>query len=273
MLFCRPDMLDFGRLATLLSQVIAVTPAEIEHMYQRFRNSFDRRSNSPFRDDYVRLPVGLVNSELVDSAPLRHPGIDFPCWLEGSPTARRIIILGQDPLRDDRYFSTEDRPAVVIGTPYSTHSASLRERGISARYWRIMRHLIGAGYSLYLTDVSKFWAEDHRVPASAERMYRALLHSELNLISRLGSTTVVVAFGRRAAEFMLGRIAADTKIGSAKAELRSTVSALVLPVLHPSKQNGGRLKEYLRANDVDPAMDVVGIAEVITKTITQLNGR
>lgn len=103
----------------------------------------------------------------------------------------------------------------MIGTPCSTHSASLRERGNSARYWKIMRHLIGAGHSLYLTDVSKFWARDHRVPASAERVYRALLQSELTCI----------------------------------------------------------LKGYLRANDVDPAMGVVGLAEVITKAIAQLERR
>jgi hypothetical protein len=253
-----------------LSQVIALTPAEIEHTYHHFRASFDRVSKSPFRDDYVRLPVGLVNSALVGSALVQHAGTDLPCWLEASPTAHRLIILGQDPLRDDRYFSTEDGPAVVIGTPYSTHSASLRERGNSARYWKIVRHLIGAGHSLYLTDVSKFWARDHRVPPSAEPVYRALFQSEQDLISRPGSTTVVVAFGRRAAEFALGRKCPDLKIGSAKAELRSTGSATVLPVLHPSPQNEGILNAYLRANDVDPAMRVMGIAEVITKTIAQL---
>jgi hypothetical protein len=44
-------------------------------------------------------------------------------------------------------------------------------------------------------------------------------------------------------------------------------------VLHPSPQNEGILKGYLRANDVDPAMGVVGLAEVITKAIAQLERR
>lgn len=274
MLFCRPDMLDFNRLAILLSQVIGLTPGEFDRVYRSFRGSFERLCVSPFRDDFLRRPVSLVNSLLVDSALIQHAGIDLPCWLETAPTARRIMILGQDPLRDDRYFSTEGGPAVVIGTPYSTHSASLRERGNSGRYWKIMRHLLGAGYGLYLTDVSKFWAREHSVPASAEGVYRELLQSELNLIAVPGSTTVVVAFGKRAAAFLLGRAFPETmKIGHTKAEIFSVGSVHVLPVLHPSPQNGGILKGYLRVNDVDPAQGVEGIAEVITRSIGRLERR
>jgi hypothetical protein len=63
------------------------------------------------------------------------------------------------------------------------------------------------------------------------------------------------------------------KIGHAKAEIFSFGSINVLPVLHPSPQNEGILKGYLRANDVDPAQGVVGIAEVIMKTIGRLEHR
>ena len=272
MLFCRPDMIDFRSLSDLLSRVITLTPAEFEGVYQGLRSSFDRLSDSPFRDDFVRRPVALVSSTLVHSAALEHPGIDLPCWIEIAPSGHRIILLGQDPLRDDRYFSIEDKSTVVIGTPYSAHSASLRERGNSARYWKIMRHLLGAGYNLYLTDVSKFWARDHKVPPSAEQTYRMILQGELDLLAPSGSAAFVVAFGTRASAFLLGpAFPVTAKIAKAKIFTAGPVN--VLPVLHPSPQNEGVLKGYLRANDVDPAQGVVGIAEVITRTIERFMHR
>lgn len=223
----------------------------------------------------MRKPVALVNSELVQSSNPEHPGIDLPCWLDASRTGQRIILLGQDPLRDDKYFPTslKDELSVVIGTPYSVHSGSLRRQGNNPRYWGIISHLLDAGYNLYLTDVSKFWARGQRIRPSIDRTYRLILQGEFELIAPSGSPPLIVAFGKRAAAFLLGAdFPVTKKIGSAQAQIFSRGTISVLPVLHPSPQNEGILKGYLRTNEVDPDQGVLGIAEVIAKTISRSRG-
>jgi len=275
-IFCRPGFIDLRRLYERLRQVIALSPTEFDRVYQALRNTFDRPSDSPFLHDFVRKPIALVNPELLQSPNPEHPGIDLPCWLETSGSDRRIILLGQDPLRDDRYFphASQSEPSVVIGTPYSVHSASLRRQGNNPRYWGIISKLLAAGYNLYLTDVGKFWARGQRARAASARTYRMILEEEFALSAPSGSPSLIVTFGKQAAAFLLGAdYPATTKIGKETAQIFSRGPIRVLPVLHPSPQNEGILKAYLRANEVDPDQGVSGIAEVITKTISRFGGR
>src|SRR5258706_2978366 len=152
MIFCRPDFVDSARLFQLLSDVIALTPAEFAAVYDDFRRSFAQSGASPFRDDFVRKPLALVNRKLRPAHP-PHAGIDLPCWIEAPQSEQTLVLLGQDPLRDGRYFFSKHQREVVLGTPYSAHSAYLRDCHPSNRYWRIIRHLHEAGYNLYLSDV------------------------------------------------------------------------------------------------------------------------
>ena|SRR6266566_3983410 len=92
--------------------------------------AFQRASRSPFLDDFVRKPLSLISRSLLPSPSAEHPGIDLPCWLETtneSSHSQTVVLLGQDPLRDDTYFTvpSNHQPYVVIGTPYSVHSQSL----------------------------------------------------------------------------------------------------------------------------------------------------
>lgn len=272
MIFCRPDFFDSARLFQLLREVIALTPADFASVYDKFRRSFEQSGDSPFRDDFVRKPLALVDSTLRPPDPA-HPGIDLPCWIEAPQSDQALILLGQDPLRDGRYFIANSHREVVLGTPYSAHSAILRERHPSRRYWTIIHYLHEAGYNLYLTDIRKFWPPATTGLSSAARLNAAILDAELDLIRPPGPPPLVVAFGKQAATFLLGAdFPLTTKIGNAKAQIFSRGANRVLPVLHPSPQNEGILKAYLRANEVDASLGVPGIAEVIAKTISRFRG-
>lgn len=203
---------------------------------------------------------------------LTHPGIDLPCWIQTSNPHQTIVLLGQDPLRDDTYFGVpSEDPYIVIGTPYSVHSRSLRRWRNNPRYWAPISELLNAGYRIYLTDIFKFWFRGQRVRPSAEATYRTLLHGELSLLTSAGPPPIVVAFGQRAAAFLLGPdFTAGRKIANSKAEIFAAGTIRVLPVLHPSPQNARMLPDYLRANDVDPTKGTAGLAEVITKAVSHI---
>jgi len=90
----------------------------------------------------------------------------------------------------------------------------------------------------------------------------------------LVAPSLVVAFGMRAAQALLGReFSTGRRISDAKAEIFLVGNTTVLPVLHPSPQNTPILPAYLRANDVDPSKGVDGIAEIITNTLSRLKNR
>jgi hypothetical protein len=269
MIFCRPDFVDSARLFQLLTDVIALTPDAFATVYSQFRRSFEQSGDHPHHHDFVRKSLTLVNRKLRPAHPM-FPGIDLPCWIEAPESDQTLVLLGQDPLRNGKYFLTKNQREVVLGTPYSAHSASLRERHPSHRYWTIIRQLHDAGYNLYLTDVRKFWSSATTASSSATRLNEAILESELDLVAPRGSATIVVTFGHDAA-VALG--AAFPGV-NAQAQIFSPDNRMVLPVLHPSPRIlQRRLNDYLLANKVNPAAHVGGIAKVIIKTIRRFRAK
>jgi hypothetical protein len=278
--FCNPDSIDQRRLFELLARVIRLDHAEFASVYRALRHSFDQTSEAPFRDDYIRKPLALVNPDLLASANSLHPGIDLPCWIEAPTSNQTIVLLGQDPLRDEGYFTgpAATQPYVVIGTPYSVHSRALRTWRNNPRYWTVISDLLGAGYNVYLTDIVKFWAAGQRAPRpSAADMYRTILRGELDLVSRSGRPAFVVAFGNSAAhalDALLGTaLLAGKRLTDSRAEVVSVGSTRVIRVLHPSPQNTPILPDYLAANDVDPAKGVAGLADVIKQAMARFKPR
>jgi hypothetical protein len=272
--FCNPDSIDQRRLFELLARVIRLDHAEFASVYRALSHSFDQKSASPFRDDYIRKPLALVNPDLLASASL-HPGIDLPCWIEAPDSNQTIVLLGQDPLRDEGYFTgpAATQPYVVIGTPYSVHSRALRTWRNNPRYWTVISDLLGAGYNLYLTDIVKFWAAGQRAP----RPSAADTYGELDLVSRSGRPVFVVAFGNSAAHALNAlldtALLTDKRLTDSRAEVVSIGPTRVIRVLHPSPQNTPILPDYLAANDVDPAKGVAGLADVIKHAIGRFKPR
>jgi hypothetical protein len=273
--FCKFESLDSPVLFNLLAGIIRLDQAEFARVYQTLRRSFEEKSAAPFEKDYARKSLAVVNPDLLPSRSAVYPGIDLPCWLEAPNATQTIVLLGQDPLRDARYFTpgAEQPPYVVIGTPYSVHSRALWTWHNHPRYWAVIDDLLGAGFALYLTDIWKFWAEGQRAPhASAAHTYRTILRQEVDLLSRSGKPVFVVALGNSAAAALLDpTYLAGTSLRHSQAEVVVTNSMRVIRVLHPSPQNEPILSDYLRANDVDPAKRVAGIAEVIRRAIARFH--
>jgi hypothetical protein len=176
MIFCNPDFIDSRKLYQLLTGVLDLHASAFGRVYEDLQSSFERTSESPFLDDFVRRPVALVNPDLLPGTSLTHPGIDLPCWIQAANVKQTIVLLGQDPLRDESYFHVpSEDPYVVIGTPYSVHSRSLRQWRNKPRYWAPIKDLLDLGYSIYLTDIFKFWFRGQTLKPSGEDTYRMIL--------------------------------------------------------------------------------------------------
>ncbi len=285
MTFCRSEAIDCGELFGLLNRLINLSPIEFDKVYDQFRGSFRQKSGPPkltLKHDFIRKPLSLVEREFKPAKVAVYPGIDLPCWIEMATNAPLIILLGQDSLRDDSYFREHTaEPYVVIGTPHGVHSRAFWDYRNSPRYWAVICYLLNKGYNLYLTDVFKFWYEDVTRAAAEKESYRSILEQEFKVVGAYCSDTIVVAFGKIVAEFLLDADWAWRNISNARAEIfpgKEIRGIRVLPVMHPSRNTEPRLRDYLPANGVDPnAYDpkkrVAGIGEVIVRAIASATGR
>lgn len=100
-------------------------------------------------------------------------GIDVPIlWtLNQYKDSKNIILLAQDPLRDNDYWNYAEEMRhdthVIIGTPYALHiSEDTKRKPVIANkrakrynvgvYWAIIENLCKQGYNVYCTDIFKY---------------------------------------------------------------------------------------------------------------------
>jgi hypothetical protein len=70
MIFCNPDFIDSRKLYHLLTGVLDLNASAFGRVYEDLQSSFERTSESPFLDDFVRRPVALVNPDLLPGTSL-----------------------------------------------------------------------------------------------------------------------------------------------------------------------------------------------------------
>jgi hypothetical protein len=121
-------------------------------------------------------------------------GIDFPNWFGNVWAKKRIMVIGIDPLRNEKVFNENNADKnnnVLIGTPYALHSSKMRE-GRTRPYWEFINSL-SKNHFVYLTDIYKtFFYTDS---SKRERSYvyykksvfqmnsvRKVLEQEINLL-------------------------------------------------------------------------------------------
>jgi hypothetical protein len=286
--FCSPDAIDYEGVFRLWTNgVIRLDRVEFDKVYRHFRRSFAQKTGRPkdaLVKDFIHWPLSSVNRELLPAAGMsgvKLPGIDLPCWIGVAQSDRRIILLGQESLRSDKFFcgaTADSAPCVSIGTPYGVHSRALWKYNHCPRYWEIICYLLRAGYSIYLTDAFKFWYKNVTYNAAevVGRTYRNILKQEFEVIKGSGPETLVVVFGQRVAEFLdPGRDSlARGSISKTRAEICDVHGMRMLRVLHPSPRVPQEvLTQFLDINGVDSNAGVEGIGKVIEVRATSSSGQ
>jgi hypothetical protein len=221
----------------IIKNVLAVSSAEVDEMYDYWELNKDKKEikNFKFPDTLIH-----INQEIpTKGATLK--GIDLPTWF-GNYSKKKVMILGIDPLRNEKVFERECakennqvivvttdvinysiKNDVIIGTPYALHEFKARE-GSCAVYWNFIKWL-SENHFVYCTDIFKTYYYNTETNKRSYRdldfpkseNHKELLTLEINLIK----PDVIIAFGN-----LVEKLLNDLKLST---------SIIKLP--HPSGAN------------------------------------
>lgn len=124
-------------------------------------------------------------------------GIDIPILVNTSIAHPKstIVLLGQDPLRNDKDIDCEKKSDnVFIGTPYRFHHPDGLYKP-SLIYHQLVEELTTKGHSVYLTDVSKYYPSKSKNPKDCVMSNAEMLIRELECLE--GNLTLILS-GKRA---------------------------------------------------------------------------
>lgn len=177
--------------------------------------------------DTITVPIPITHPDFIDLTERTEKrgaiGLDLPTWFNLENNEKRIMLVAQDPLRGNVWYSDieifpkekdkrtgnkEDYVCVdaLVASPFGLHGRSWREskRG-GARMRLLVEKLVGYGYGVYLTDCRKFFVYDHKESdiyssgknkygKSIKGLYKDILKKEIGIIR----PECIVAFGNQA---------------------------------------------------------------------------
>ncbi len=156
----------------------------------------------PFReyDDTTSVTIPIGNSPLGADIKALHMGaigVDLPVWFNMQEDNKCIMIIAQDPLRNnDCYGECFD---AVVSTPFGLHGLEHRQNARGGKMAdMLVKMLVGEGYGVYLTDANKFFIYDHKITdkfsAAHLKAYAEVLKREIECVR----PSAIVCLGRRA---------------------------------------------------------------------------
>ena len=138
-----------------------------------------------------------------------------------------IILVAQDPLRDNTWYSDIDKfPKgktgckedyicidALVASPFGLHGKSWRDKkNGGGRMALLVEKLIEHGYGVYLTDCRKYFVYDHRESAEYSKekknIYKAILQKEIGIVN----PQRIVAVGNEAYDYCYELIGDDVRL-------------------------------------------------------------
>lgn len=178
---------------------------------------FRPADRAEYYQDTTAVPIPITHPDFRDLT-LRTEkrgaiGLDLPTGFGLHGYAKRIMLLAQDPLRSNVWYSDTVKPErlccdAVVSSPFGLQDAAWREnkRG-GGRMTLLVQQLLEHGYGVYLTDCRKFFVYDHAESAQytlqKQTLYQQILRQEIALIA----PQRIVALGNEAyryAQTLLG---------------------------------------------------------------------
>ena len=168
-------------------------------------------------EDTITVPIPITHPEFKDLTTRTEKrgaiGLDLPTWFNLKNSDRRIMLVTQDPLRGNTWYSDVDKfPEGKIGrkedyicidalvsSPFGLHGKSWRDKkNGGGRMALLVEKLIEYGYGIYLTDCRKYFVYDHSesdiYSFKKKDIYKRILEKEISII-RPGC---IVAMGNQA---------------------------------------------------------------------------
>lgn len=170
-----------------------------------------------YYEDTILVPIPISHPDFIDLTMRKEKrgaiGLDLPTWFNLKDNDRRIMLVAQDPLRNNTWYSDVDKfPKgktghkedyicidALVSSPFGLHGKSWRDKkNGGGRMALLVEKLIEHGYGVYLTDCRKYFVYDHKESAAysskKKNHYRSILEKEIEIIK----PARIVAMGNQA---------------------------------------------------------------------------
>jgi uracil-DNA glycosylase len=183
--------------------------------YKDFRNNF--MTHPPLHPDgCIFHPRGMYNTPHQNLMTAYNQsnlvGIDLPSSLTNETNDQKIIIIGEDPIRDIE-VSGKQPTYDIIGTPFGFHNYDIRNYK-RPNYFNIVQGLIHKGYNVYCTDVFKIWIQDPNNNQAVDMTPDNELPNALNLLKKeinLVKPNYILLFGNEVQDKVLSNLILNNK--------------------------------------------------------------
>lgn len=159
-----------------------------------------------YYEDTITVPIPITHPDFKDLTTRTEKrgaiGLDLPTWFNIKNTDKRIMLVAQDPLRDNTWYSDVDNPDVpektgckenyicidaLVASPFGLHGKSWRsKKNGGGRMALLVEKLIEHGYGVYLTDCRKYFVYDHKesdiYSLKKKAIYKRILEKEISII-------------------------------------------------------------------------------------------
>lgn len=149
-----------------------------------------------YYEDTILVPIPISHPDFIDLTMRKEKrgaiGLDLPTWFNLKDNDRRIMLVAQDPLRNNTWYSDVDKfPKgknghkedyicidALVSSPFGLHGKSWRDKkNGGGRMALLVEKLIEHGYGVYLTDCRKYFVYDHKESAAYSSKKKNLYRS------------------------------------------------------------------------------------------------
>ena len=133
---------------------------DLESFYSFFKQNFNSKytkTNEGFVFSQKKNLVHNIDNIEIETSGL--VGVDLPSLFvnEGLSKGKTIMSLFQDPLRDRKDFSLDNK--IIVGTPFALHSSLYRNKGMGLFYSGLTSGLLNKFDKVFYSDAVKVYFE------------------------------------------------------------------------------------------------------------------
>lgn len=184
-----------------------------------------------YYEDTITVPIPITHPDFKDLTTRTEKrgaiGLDLPTWFNLKNTDKRIMLVAQDPLRGNTWYSDVDKfPKgkteckenyicidALVASPFGLHGKSWRDKkNGGGRMALLVEKLIEHGNGVYLTDCRKYFVYDHKESAEYSKkkknIYKAILQKEIGIVN----PQRIVAVGNEAYDYCHELIGDDARL-------------------------------------------------------------
>ena len=184
-----------------------------------------------YYEDTIIVPIPITHPDFKDLTTRTEKrgaiGLDLPTWFNMKNTDKRIMLVAQDPLRGNTWYSDVDKfPKgktgckenyicidALVASPFGLHGKSWRDKkNGGGRMALLVEKLIEHGNGVYLTDCRKYFVYDHKESAEYSKkkknIYKAILQKEIGIVN----PQRIVAVGNEAYDYCHELIGDDARL-------------------------------------------------------------